>query len=152
MQPAPGFRVSPKGRGPRRLLVNNNELTSQSSWIEPCRRSTALRWSVFDQTKMHGFGHVSLYETEKPISGLPEIGAHLLSFILPSKPICGGLSTDFLLALRSGLSPPAARPLPTTGYRALSGNVDVEQRGYDEAGGNDPHGDEGQREAMGRRR
>ena len=37
---------------------------------------------------------MSLYEMEKP--GLPEIGAYLLSFNLPSKPICGGLSTDFL--------------------------------------------------------
>jgi len=37
-------------------------------------------------------------------------------------------------------------------YRAFSSDVDVEQRGYDEAGGNDPKSDEGQREAIGRRR
>jgi len=55
---------------------------------------------------MHRSGRfMSLYELEKPISELPEIGAHLLSFNLPSKPICGGLSTVFFLASRSGLSP-----------------------------------------------
>ena len=46
----------------------------------------------------------------------------------------------------------AARPLPTTRYRAFSCDVDVEQRGQDDARDNDSHGDEGQCETIGCRR
>ena len=36
--------------------------------------------------------------------------------------------------------------------RAFSSDVDVEQRDQDDAGGNEPHSDEGQCDAIGRRR
>jgi len=41
---------------------------------------------------------------KKMIAQAPEIGAHFLSFNLPSKPICGGLSTVFS-SLRDPASP-----------------------------------------------
>jgi hypothetical protein len=46
----------------------------------------------------------------------------------------------------------AILPSIARGRMPFSSDVDVEQRGHDEAGGNDSQNDEGQREAIGARR